>query len=337
MQTTLTLRVLVDTRMALRGLGISTFVDRLMEGFKAHPGISLTKWQGSGDWGWRAQLSTLARSGIFDVSPTLDPRTRGFDAVHYVSNVGAVFPGRRSILTVHDMLYRRNTRLRDRMYGFLLERSLPRAARVVAVSARTASEVTLAFPALAGRIEVIPHGMRRLELPLEERRHVLAFGGGSDPRKRTDLMVAVYREYREASVDPLPLVVLARAGLTQSQSRELAAVGARTVAAATGPEVDRFMAEAAALLYPTTTEGFGLPILEAGEVGTPVVLDAAADIPVEVRGRHCVSVSDGSLASWAGALRQAIADGPVTDPLDLPDWESVAGRYLELYREVASR
>lgn len=334
-ETTRTMDVLLDTRMALRGLGISTFVDRLTQGFTSYPAVSVTRWQGSGSWGLRGQVSTLTRSGLFDLSPQLDPRARRFDVVHYVSNVGPVFPGERSVLTVHDMLYRRNARLRDRVYGFLLERSLPRAARVVAVSVRTASEVALAFPTLADRIEVIPHGLRRLAPPQGERRHVLAFGGGSDPRKRSDLMVAVYRRYRETTVDPLPLVVLARAGLTAAQARDLGDLGAHIVTTATGAQVDQLMAEAAALLYPTTTEGFGLPILEAGEVGCPVVLDAKADLPPEVRGRHCVAVADTDLSSWVIALHQAIADGPVRDPLDLPDWESVAGRYVEMYREVA--
>lgn len=337
METTTTrpLNVLLDTRMALRGLGIATFVDRLTVGFAAHPEVSLSRWQGSGEWGARGQLSTLARSGPFDISPRLDPRSRNFDALHYVSNVGSIFPGGHSVLTVHDMLYRRNLRPRDRLYGFLLEQSLPRAGRVVSVSSQTASNIERAFPSLAGRVTVIPHGMRRRELPRSDRIHVLAFGGGADPRKRTDLMVAVYREYREIVGDPLPLVVLARAGLTDDQARQLRELGADIIDVATAEQTEHLMATAAALLYPTSSEGFGLPVLEAAEVGTPVVLDAAADIATEVRGRHCVPVGDQGPRAWATALQHAIASGPVPDALDLPDWSAVSGLYLELYREVA--
>lgn len=331
------LSVLLDSRMALRGLGIATFVERLEVALSAHKGVSVSRWQGSGVWGPRGQLSTLWHSGLFDISPRLDPRTGRFDAVHFVSNVGSMFPGPRGVLTVHDMLYRRHQRGRDRIYGFLLERSLARAQTVVAVSSLTATTLESAFPHLVGAVEVIPHGKRRLEMPSGERRHVLAFGGGSDPRKRIDLMIAVYREYRATTPGALPLVVLARAGLTTEQTRLLAEAEAQIVFDATGPEVDRFVAAAAVVLYTTMAEGFGLPVLEAGEVGTPVVLDAEAEIPMEVRGRHCVPVQEEDLRSWVAALRGAISDGPVPDALDLPDWEVVAGRYVQLYHEASRR
>lgn len=329
------LSVLVDTRMAVRGLGIATFADRLMTALDAVPGVAVTRWQAGGEWGRRAQLSTLGHSGLFDISPRLDPRVAAFDAAHFVSNIGPLVPGRRSVLTVHDLLYRRSRRARDRLFGFLLQRSLPRCGRVVAVSARTASEIARAFPSLGAGVTVIPHGMRRLAPSAGPRTHLLAYGGGGDPRKRVDLMVAAYHRYRETDRDPRPLVVLARAGLTDAQRQELTGLGARLVEQATATEVDGLVATAAAVLYTSTTEGFGLPILEAGEAATPVVMDRDADVATEVIGRHCVLVDGADPTAWAAAIRHAVTCGPVAQPLDLPDWAAVARRYVDLYREVA--
>ena len=329
-------RVLLDARLAVRGLGIATFVERLVDALGA-AGVTTHLWQGSEEWGPRAKLATLARSGLFDLSPRLDPRTRGFDVVHFVSNLASLFPGENSVVTVHDLFHRRRGRTRDRLTGAVLERSLPRAGRVVADSDRTRSELEQAVPSLAGRIEVVPHGMRRLPPPAGARGHVLAFGGAADPRKRTDLMVAVYREYRASTPDALPLVVLSRAGLTATQRSALAAIGARIVPSASRSEVDALMAGAAALLYPTTEEGFGLPILEAAEVGTPVVVDGAARVANEVLGRHCFAVHGSSVDAWVTQLRRAVASGPVTDALDLPDWATVAATYRSLYAEVGHR
>jgi glycosyltransferase involved in cell wall biosynthesis len=329
--------VLLDARMAIRGLGISTFVDRLTEGFAGTPSSArVTVWKGQGGWTRAGRLSTLSRSGLFDVSPRLDPRTRPFDVVHYASNVGSIVPGRNSVLTVHDLLHRHSRRRRDRVTGFLLETSLPRVGRVVAVSERTRREVVDAFPQLAGRVTVIPHGMRRYPQGTVERRHLIAFGGGSDPRKRTELLIAAYDEYRSTTPDPLPLVLLARAGLSGDQAPRLAALGARIVADATGAEVDGLVAAAGAVIYTTTTEGFGLPILEAAEFGTPVVLDASADVATEVLGRHCFGVEGTAPRQWAAAIRRAVVAAPVADALSLPDWPTVAARYLELYAAVAA-
>ena len=327
--------VILDDRMALRGLGIATFVDRLVEGFAAHESVSLTHWRASGGWTRRGKLATLGKSGLFDASPRLDPRTHAADTIHYVSNIGSVYPGRNSVFTVHDLLYRRYHRRRDRLFGFLLESSLPRVGRVVAISARTRIEIEQAFPRLGRRVEVIPHGMRKLAAPPSRRRHVLAFGGGEDPRKRTDLMIAAYSAYRLTTPDPLPLVVLARAGLTDPQTRQLRDLDAVVVGQATASEADALVAGAAALIYTTTAEGFGLPVLEAAEVGTPVVIDASAVVAAEVLGPHCYRVDDLSPRGWAAMLRTAIAQGPIYDALELPGWDSVAGRYLEIYREVS--
>jgi glycosyltransferase involved in cell wall biosynthesis len=326
--------VLIDGRLAIRGLGIASFVDRLMAALSSEPSVAPFLWMGKGGWGPAGLLSTMARSGPFDVSPKLDPRTRRFDVVHLASNLGSVFPGRASVVTVHDLLYRKGRR-RDLVMGRVLETCLGRASRIVAISGRTKASVEEALPQLAGRVEVIPHGMRRLPSPTGPRGHVLAFGGAADPRKRTDLMVAAYRSYRGSTPDALPLVVLARAGLTPGQRAALAELGAQVVSSATAAEVDTLMAGAAALLYTTTTEGFGLPILEAAELGTPVIIDASAQVADEVVGAHCFQVEGSEPEAWGRRLRDAVDHGPVVGALDLPDWTAVAGRYAALYREVA--
>lgn len=306
-----------------------------MDGFTATPGVVPDRWGGSGDWNRAGLIRTLGRSGLFDVSPRLDPRTRSYDVFHYACNLGPWFPGPNSVLTVHDLMHRRSDRTRTKLMGRFLEQSLKTAGRVVAVSSQTGEELESAFPEVGKKLSVIPHGVRRLPQPEGPWGHLLAFGGAADPRKRTDLMVQIYRHYRETVPEPLPLVVLARAGLTPAQRTDLAAMDARIVDSATADQVDRLLSQAAALLYTTREEGFGLPILEAGEYGTPVVVDASASVTAEVLGRHCVQVSDPSLDGWVEGLRTAIGLGRVAEPLSLPDWGSVADSYRELYRQVS--
>jgi glycosyltransferase involved in cell wall biosynthesis len=328
-------RVLLDARRAVRGLGIGTFVGRLMEGFDLAGEQPPVLWKAPGTWGPATVAGTLVRSGLFDLSPRLDPRTRRFDVVHYACNMGSAAPGPHSLLTVHDLMHRRSRRPRTRVMGALLELSISRAGRVVAGSTRARDEVEEAFPRLRGRIEVLSHGMRNLPRSTAPREHILAFGGASDPRKRTDLMVAAYRAYADATPNALPLVVLARAGLTPSQRTELEAAGATIVPSATAAEVDDLMGRAAAVLLTTREEGFGMPVLEAAEAATPVVLDAGAQIGEEVRGSHLILISGSGLGGWVAGMREAVERGPVPDALSLPGWDEVARRYSEIYRELA--
>lgn len=327
--------VLLDARMAIRGLGISTYIDRLMQGFATNPSACVSLWKGTGGWDRAGRLSTLTRSGLFDLSPRLDPRARRFDVIHYASNLGSIVPGPHTVVTVHDLLHRHSRRRRDRLTGFLLEQCLLRAGRIVAVSERTRTEIIDAFPRVADRVLVIPHGMRRLPIGSGDRQHLVAFGGGGDPRKRTELLIDVYRKYRSTTRNPLPLVVLARAGLVGDQAPRLESLGARVVSEATGDEVDTLIASAGAVIYTTKTEGFGLPILEAAEFGTPVVLDSSADVATEVLGSHCFRVEGSGTDQWAAAIRLGVDAAPIEDALSLPDWSTVADRYVQLYAAVS--
>jgi glycosyltransferase involved in cell wall biosynthesis len=330
------MKVLLDARLAVRGLGIATWIDRLMSGFSgATTGTRPVLWRASAAWGGAGMAGTLCRSGLFDLSPEMDPRSRGYDVVHFAGNNGSLFPGRNSVLTVQDLMHRRSKRIRPRMMGALLEKSLLRAGAVVATSSRTLQDVEMAFPQLMGRVRLIPFGLRRMPASAGPWEHVLAFGGASDPRKRTDLMVEAYREYARTTREPLPLVVLARAGLTPGQRTDLDDVGAVIIDDASSSHVDSLLATAAALLYPTTEEGFGLPILEAAEFGTPVVMDGSARVAPEVLGAHCVPVVQPGLAAWAAGLREAIGRGRVEGALNLPDWVAVAAAYQEIYEQVS--
>ena len=68
----------------------------------------------------------------------------------------------------------------------------------------------------------------------------------------------------------------------------------------------RWLAHAQALLFPSFAEGFGLPVLEALELGVPVI---AADLPV--------------YREFAGALPEYL------DPLDAAGWQAAIAAYAD--------
>lgn len=74
----------------------------------------------------------------------------------------------------------------------------------------------------------------------------------------------------------------------------------------TDTDLVRWMANARALLFPSFAEGFGLPVLEALELGVPVI---AADLPV--------------YREFAGELPEYL------DPLDAAGWQSAIAAYSD--------
>jgi glycosyltransferase involved in cell wall biosynthesis len=139
-----------------------------------------------------------------------------------------------------------------------------------------------------------------------ERRPLIVFAGRLVPEKRPHIVIQTLAELRRA--DPGWRAELFGTGPEEPRlRREIARLGlegkARLAGFAPWSEVSEALAQARALVLPTTREGFGLIVLEAAAHGVPAVLvrepDNAATEFVEqnVNGLVCDSAAPAELAS----------------------------------------
>jgi glycosyltransferase involved in cell wall biosynthesis len=244
-------------------------------------------------------------------------------------------PARRAAVavTVHDLTYLRHPEMVDAAsarYRDLVPRALRRGATVCTPTAAVAAEVADAYRLPPERLVVTPLGVGRAwrtaapadpawlaARGLPER--YLLFVGNREPRKNLPTLLAAYRELLAGRVpragsagatgDGVPsLVLVGPAGW--GEALDLAGLPAEAVRTPGYlPEADlaRVVAAAAALVYPSWYEGFGLPALEAFACGTPVV---AADLPAlrEVLGDQAELVPPGDAAALADALARVLED-----------------------------
>jgi glycosyltransferase involved in cell wall biosynthesis len=102
------------------------------------------------------------------------------------------------------------------------------------------------------------------------------------------------------------------------------------------PELQWCYGRCEALVAPSKTEGFGLPVAEGLLVGCRIV---CSDIPAfrEVGGPHCryVALGKGEEEALAAAI-QSVLQEPQKDPLSLPHLsaEVLADQYVSLYRTL---
>jgi glycosyltransferase involved in cell wall biosynthesis len=102
------------------------------------------------------------------------------------------------------------------------------------------------------------------------------------------------------------------------------------------PELQWCYGRCEALVAPSKTEGFGLPVAEGLLVGCRIV---CSDIPAfrEVGGPHCryVTLGKGEEEALAAAI-QAVLQEPQKEPLSLPHLsaEVLADQYVSLYRTL---
>jgi glycosyltransferase involved in cell wall biosynthesis len=105
-----------------------------------------------------------------------------------------------------------------------------------------------------------------------------------------------------------------------------------------------FYESAAAFVFPSRYEGFGLPPLEAMACGTPVVTSNSSSLP-EVVGDAAVQVNPENVFEIARGIREVLVDEELRARLIRRGWEqaarfswsSTARQVLEIYREAAGR
>ncbi|MCL5743750.1 MAG: glycosyltransferase family 4 protein [Acidobacteria bacterium] len=103
-----------------------------------------------------------------------------------------------------------------------------------------------------------------------------------------------------------------------------------------------FYEAAAAFVFPSLYEGFGLPPLEAMATGTPVISSAVSSLP-EVVGDAAMIVNPENVFDIARGIREVLTDEPLRQDLIRRgkehaarfSWERTASEVLSIYKEVA--
>ncbi len=136
------------------------------------------------------------------------------------------------------------------------------------------------------------------------------FVGTVEPRKNLDFLLDVYENLPAGLRDEFPLVVCGDEGWqserTHTRLRAAETQGwARYFNFVPQEELPFLMAGAAAFLFPSLYEGFGLPPLEAMQSGVPVVTSNRASLP-EVVGDAGVLLDPGDSDAWHEAIRERL-------------------------------
>jgi alpha-1,3-rhamnosyl/mannosyltransferase len=285
----------------------------------------------------------------------------GFDLYHE-PNFVPVRTHLPTVVTVHDLsvLLYPEWHPVDRVAFHLrhFRRGIATADHVIVVSEAVRREMidVLGFP--ADRVTAIHNGIgeqywpqspevidvirRKLGLPP---RYFLAVGT-IEPRKNIGTLLRAFCDLPAETRAACPLVLAGGWGWKSDRERELFETEARHSGVVHLGYVDDadlpgLYAGAAALLYPSFYEGFGLPPVEMLACGGGVIASTAAAVR-EVVGGHAVLLDPQDLEGWRVAMQRAATEADYLDESRRGGkshargftWEAAARRTLAVYRRV---
>lgn len=233
-------------------------------------------------------------------------RRRGLDLFHGTDFAVPYIPQYPSVLTLHDLSpwrFQDSQRIRRRT-PFLLGFGI--ATAIITPTEAIRREAITEFRLSPARVSAVPLAppawMTRVE-PSPSTTPYFLYVGTIGPRKNIDAVLTAWRAVRtERKVD---LVLAGR--LAAEQAPLAVEPGLRLLGPVADRELPRLYSGAAAVLYPSLYEGFGLPILEGMQCGALVITSTDPAL-METGGDAAVAVDAADIRGWIEAMRAALTN-----------------------------
>lgn len=245
--------------------------------------------------------------------PSLTSLLPRADVIHGTNQIAP--PGSHTVITVHDCSFvtaREMCTPTVAAFGPVVRRVAAAGGWIHTPSEHVAVEARALFE--TDRVVAVPHGAP--DLPAIDTsagaRSIVAVGT-LEPRKN---LVRLVHAFASIATHDREVTLVLAGGEGRDADRVRAAVSAlepavRARVTITGwlSEVERtrVIASARLLAYPSLDEGFGLPMVEAWQLGVPVVAARAGALP-EVAGDAAMLVDPLDVDALAGALEQMLDD-----------------------------
>jgi glycosyltransferase involved in cell wall biosynthesis len=285
------------------------------------------------------------------------------DVFHAPANVMPLSYNRPTVVTIHDLaIYQHPEWFPSQVAStkILVPQTVRNAAAVIAVSQATKKDLIKTLRVPAKKIQVVYEAADTGVLQLRDRNvnvhrtyklpsQYFLYVGTIDPRKSITSLIQAWQ--RLVATQPrltanAALVIAGGAGYRGDDVvrliKKLNLPSLRYLGYVSHNHKIQLMKSATAFVFPTRYEGFGLPVLEAMQLGTPVITTNISSIP-EVTGTAAWLYPPDDVAALTKLMRQALSRPAVVKKLRRAgqaqakkfSWTKAARETLAVYERVA--
>jgi len=281
-------------------------------------------------WGLRGETSRL-----------------GIDVFHGTDFAVPYLATKPSVMTLHDLSpwmnpawHSQAARVRRRT-PLLLRLGL--ATLVITPSEAIRKQAIEYFRLSPDRVVAVPLAAASFLRPAPGSRNgtpYFLYVGTLEPRKNLELLLDVWREIRRDHKIDLVLAGQRRADFKELQPEP----GLHLPGLMRDQDLPSLFSGALAFVYPSSYEGFGLPVLEAMQCGAAVIASRDPAI-TEVAGDAAILLDVGDRGDWIEALRSVASNAEMLESLRCRalarsaqfGWDRTAKLTREVYGQAAER
>ena len=262
------------------------------------------------------------------------------------------FYNRKYAMVIHDIAYWYDpsiTTWGGRVFVRALPESTKSAHRIVTVSDYTAKDISKEFGIPIDKIVVAPNGLSEIykfeassiqkvngiDIPSRYFLHV----GKFDPKKNLSFLIKVYERFRELSGNRGNTFKLLFTGgqsnvkadvpiLKQIRNSRYAS-DILVLGQVTSKDLPALYKGATAFVFPSTFEGFGIPVIEALSQGTPTLVNANTSLS-QFSEFGATVINNFDINDWANKLKEMsftnkkIAPSYISKAITFYDWDRTA-------------
>lgn len=233
-----------------------------------------------------------------------------------------------TLLTIHDLAYAHfpeQIRFLDcKYYQYFMPRFAQKATRITAVSSFTKQDIIQQYQLPKTKIDVVFNGCRTFFRPnnAEEQTTIkekysngaayFLYVGAIHPRKNVHRLIAAFDAYKKQTKSDTKLLLGGRfawqvGAVKDAFDKAIHQNDIHFLGYLNTQDLHQITASALAMVYVSTFEGFGVPLLEAMYCDVPTITSTTSSMP-EVVGRAGVCVAPEDVQSIANAMQKIESD-----------------------------